>query len=349
MAIADYKAEWCRYTLDFNFEARTSRGSMLHKDTYFVRITTPEGRVGIGEVPLFKGLSQEDTPDFENLLSRQCDDITSALLNPEASSIAFGFTSALTAIKSSESGSGKSTAWELGHRGIPINGLVWMGDKHLMRKRISEKLDQGFRVIKIKIGGIDFEDELDLIADIRRRFSPESLELRLDANGSFTPKNALKNLGRLAEYGIHSIEQPIKAGQPEAMARICACSPIPVALDEELIGIRSYEEKIRIVNDIRPAYLVLKPSLCGGFTEVEQYINIIGDGRWWVTSALESNLGLYAIASWLSRFNISMPQGLGTGQLYSNNILSPLSMQGDMLWCDPHKRWQNFNDFPWHR
>lgn len=348
MESMNYKAEWCRYTLDFTFEARTSRGSLLHKDTYFIRITAPDGRVGIGEVPLFRGLSAEDSPDFERLLSEKCHNVTSALTEPEASSIAFGVASAFASMPPVADTPRRTTPWELGHRGIPINGLVWMGDKHLMHKRIAEKLDQGFRVIKIKIGGIDFDDELELIAGLRRRFSSAALELRLDANGAFPADEAMNYLRRLEAYDIHSIEQPIKAGQIEAMAALCAKSPIPIALDEELIGLRTYSEKVEIVNTIKPAYLVLKPSLCGGFAEAEQYMNIIGDNRWWVTSALESNVGLYAIAAWVSRFDIVRAQGLGTGQLYSNNIGSPLSMRDNMLWCDPQKRWQNLNDLPWH-
>lgn len=344
-----YKAEWCRYTLDFTFEARTSRGSMLHKDTYFIRITSPDRRVGVGEVPLFRGLSQEDKPDFEQILAEKCRNITEAIGNPGLSSIAFGISGALASISQAGTNGTERGPWELGHRGIPINGLVWMGDKHLMQKRVAEKLNQGFRVIKIKIGGINFEDELEIIKDLRRQFSLSDLELRLDANGAFSPHNALEHLDRLAPFDIHSIEQPIKAGQIEAMAEICERSPIPVALDEELIGMRSYEEKVQLINDINPQFLVLKPSLCGGFSAAAQYIDIIGPGRWWVTSALESNVGLYAIARWLTRYDITMAQGLGTGQLYSNNIGSPLSMHDCKLWCDPMKRWQDLDELPWHQ
>ena len=347
MARVDYKAEWCRYTLDFNFEARTSRGAMRHKDTYFIRITTPDGRCGIGEVPLFRGLSQEDTPDFENILADRCRDVTSA--EPAPSSIAFGIHSAFDNMPHTDMPEREPSDWERGLRGIPVNGLVWMGDKRLMQTRISQKLDQGFRVIKIKIGGIDFDDELDLIAGLRQCFSRADLEIRLDANGAFTPENALERLQRLAPFGIHSLEQPIRAGQTEAMAAICDKSPIPVALDEELIGTRSIEEKAQLIDDIKPAYLVLKPSLCGGFADAEQYMRLIGPGRWWVTSALESNVGLYAIAKWLSRFETDMAQGLGTGLLYTNNIAAPLAMEGNRLWCKPDRPWQDLSSLPWHQ
>ncbi len=346
MTLEGYKAEWCHYRLDFNFEARTSRGAMRHKDTYFIRLTAPNGSTGIGEVPLFKGLSQEDTPDFENTLSDKCRDIGHFFDNPQPSSISFGVSSALDDIPDNKP---EPSHWELGLCGIPINGLVWMGDKRLMQTRIAEKLDQGFRVIKIKIGGIAFDEELELIAGIRNCFSPNDLELRLDANGAFTPKNALGYLERLAPFGIHSIEQPIRAGQIEAMASVCAKSPIPIALDEELIGVRTYEEKVELIDSINPAYIILKPALCGGFTDADQYIGIIGPGRWWATSALESNVGLYAIGRWLSHHGISMPQGLGTGMLYTNNFPSPLTMRRNMLWCDTEKQWQNLNTLQWQR
>lgn len=347
MAEGRYRAQWCKYTLDFNFEARTSRGSMLHKDTWFVRITDSlSGRSGVGEVPMFAGLSAEDSPGFERLLSRKCADVAATVVDPEASSIAFGFESAFASLNINDN---DSTPWQLGHCGIPINGLVWMGDKHLMHQRIAKKLDQGYRLIKIKIGGISFADELDLIAGIRRNFSPSSLELRLDANGAFTPKNALSRLKQLAKYAIHSIEQPIRAGQIEAMAELCRTSPIPIALDEELIGMRSYGEKVQLVSDIKPAYLVLKPALCGGFDAAAQYISIAGPGRWWVTSALESNVGLYAIGRWLSRYKLELAQGLGTGMLYTNNISSPLDLHDCRLWCDPQRRWYDFDQLPWHQ
>lgn len=342
----DYRAEWCRYTLDFTFEARTSRGSMLHKDTYFIRISAPDGRRGIGEVPLFRGLSQEDTPEFEKILADKCLNINRAIENPGFSSIAFGIQSALASINRDQI---EPTQWQLGQCGIPINGLVWMGDKKLMQARIAQKIDQCFRIIKLKIGGINFEDEIDLISYIRHQFSPDDLEIRLDANGAFSADNALERLDRLSKFGIHSLEQPIKAGQTAAMARICKESPIPIALDEELIGTRTYSEKVELFEAIRPAYLILKPALCGGFDDAAQYIEIAGKGKWWVTSALESNVGLYAIASWLSGYDTDMAQGLGTGLLYSNNFSSPLVMRGDKLWCDPGIAMQNLDYLPWHQ
>lgn len=336
-----FKAEWCPYTLHFTFTARTSRASMTVKDTYFLRLTAPDGRTAIGEVPLFRGLSAEDTPAFEALLSAACADPAATLASPPCSSIAFGFESAVASL------SAVSTPWTQGREGIAINGLIWMGDKATMRRRISEKLDAGFKILKLKIGGIRFDDEVELLEGIRKVFSPSDLEIRLDANGSFSADNALERLGVLSRFGIHSLEQPVRAGQPELMAEICFKSPVAIALDEELIGMRSHEEKLRLIDTIRPQYIILKPALCGGFAAAEDYASIIGNGRWWATSALESNIGLYAIGRWLSRYTLTMPQGLGTGMLYSDNIPSPLEMRGASLWADPEKRWIIPDNLPW--
>lgn len=343
---AGLRAEWCRYRLDFRFEARTSRAVMESKDTYFVRVrdaARPELGTAVGEVPLFRGLSAEDSEDFENLLARACADPLKAL-TCGISSISFGFESAIRSLYGDP-----ATPWTRGECGIPINGLVWMGDKATMAKRIAEKLDAGFKVLKLKIGGIDFEDEIALLESVRRRFSPSDLEIRADANGAFTPQNCMKRLERLAAFGLHSLEQPIRAGQPETMAAVCAASPVPIALDEELIGCRTLEESIALVKEISPAYLVLKPALCGGFRGADNYIfaaDMCGIG-WWATSALESDIGLYAIARWLSHKNIVMPQGLGTGQLYHNNIPSPLYMCNASICCDPYGSWGDLETLPW--
>lgn len=341
MYSGNYTAEWCHYTLDFTFTARTSRMSMQHKDTYFIRLTSPEGRVAIAEVPLFHGLSAEDNTDFDRLLSEACANPVATLANPSSSCIAFGFESAFASLEDT------STLWTQGRQGIDINGLIWMGDKELMRRRIAEKLDAGFKVLKLKIGGICFEEEIDLLRGIRSSFAASDLEIRLDANGSFNSDNALEHLKKLSPFAIHSLEQPISAGQTEQMAKICKESPIPIALDEELIGMRSHAEKVALLDAIRPQYIILKPALCGGFAAAADYASIIGDGRWWATSALESNVGLYAIGRWLSAYLPNMPQGLGTGMLYSNNIPSPLTLRGASLWCNPNKTWEIPNNLPW--
>lgn len=342
------KAEWAPYRLHFNFEARTSRQVMTVKDTYFVRLydTSAPGRSAVGECALFRGLSADDRPDYEAVLSEACRNPHEALHSPY-SSIRFGFECAMARLnRAADTGN----PWLGGRTGIPINGLVWMGDKETMRSRIRQKLDAGFSIIKLKIGGINFDDELDLLREVRRNFGPDTLEVRLDANGAFTADNAMEHLGRLAAFHIHSIEQPVKAGQPALMAEICACSPIAVGLDEELIGMRTEAEASQLLADIRPAYIILKPSLCGGLRATDSYIaaaRAMGIG-WWVTSALESNIGLADIATHLTEnYTIDMPQGLGTGQLYTDNIASPLEMRGPQLYYNPEKTWGNIDNLPW--
>jgi o-succinylbenzoate synthase len=221
-----------------------------------------------------------------------------------------------------------------GKEGIPINGLVWMGDRPFMEKQLGEKIAAGFRCIKLKIGSLDFETELAILADIRKNKTPQELEIRLDANGAFSNDEAMEKLEKLAVFGIHSIEQPIKQGQWTRMAALCENSPIPIALDEELIGIRNPVDKAEMIKTIRPAYIILKPGLLGGFSKAQAWINAAGEQQvnWWVTSALESNIGLNAIAQWTSSLKPTMPQGLGTGQLFENNIASPLVIEDAMLW-----------------
>ena len=225
-----------------------------------------------------------------------------------------------------------------------------MGDKATMLVRVKEKIERGFKILKLKIGGIDFGEEQSILKIIRDSYSPEELEIRLDANGSFTPENALQRLDRLSQYHIHSIEQPIHAGLREQMHSICRQSPIPIALDEELIGYRSDREMESMLDDIKPQYIILKPTLCGGFERSDKWIEIAeskGIG-WWATSALESNIGLNAIAQWISSKNNPLAQGLGTGELYHNNIQSPLYMSADKLEYDINARW-HIPQLSWHQ
>lgn len=342
------KIDNIKYRLHFNFEARTSRQVMTYKDTFFVRIQdldNPEN-FGIGEVNLFKGLSEDDTPDFEKKLAIacRCDTLSEDYRNLNSSAINLGFEMAQKMLLSKMAAIGSdiivsSDSFSMGEKPIIINGLVWMGDKKTMALRIGEKLEQGFKCIKLKIGGIDFDQEISLLENIRSCYSQKDVELRLDANGAFSPMDALKKLDRLSKYDIHSIEQPIKQHQWKSMAHICKKSPIPIALDEELIGLHSLQEKNDLLDEIRPQYIILKPSLCGGFQESEAWIDAASKRNigWWVTSALESNVGLAAIAQWVAQLNSNMPQGLGTGQLYANNIPSPLYIQGEGLWWDQNK------------
>ncbi len=338
------KAQWAPYRLDFRFEARTSRETMLHKDTYYIRVfdTDNPDVCRYGECALFRGLSADDVPHYEESLSEACTDPLAALQSP-CSSIRFGFETALIPLLEND--------WTLGHTGIPINGLIWMGDKETMRRRIAEKLDGGFRVLKLKIGGIDFEDEVELLRMVRQSFSPAELEIRLDANGSFSPKNAVERLKTLSAFGIHSIEQPIRAGQTDAMAKLCIRTPIPIALDEELIGLRTPEESEALLDAIAPQYIILKPSLCGGFEAADVYISLAGkkDIGWWATSALESDIGLEAIGRWVSQYSPEIPQGLGTGQLYDNNIESPLRMKNGSLYYDPEGVHGKLDSLQWRQ
>lgn len=339
------QAQWCRYRLQFKFLARTSREEMRYKDTYFIRLTESghPDKVAYGECALFKGLSADDTPEFEDALRKACANPSAAL--PPMSAIRFGFETAFAGLNGLP-----STSWTEGREGIVINGLVWMGDKKTMLDRVEEKLSKGFRVIKLKIGGIDFDDELSILKSIRERFTANELELRLDANGSFTPQNALQRLDRLSHYDIHSLEQPIRAGQADGMARICAASPIDIAIDEELIGCRPKSEMEELLSYIRPKYIILKPSLCGGFRKADEWIEIADSLgiAWWATSALESDIGLSAIATWLSTKPIIMPQGLGTGELYTNNIPSSLYLRGDKLYNCPAII-PKIPDLPWRQ
>ena len=226
-------------------------------------------------------------------------------------------------------------------RPIPINGLIWMGAPSFMEQQIEAKLAEGYRCLKLKIGALGFEQELELLRSLRQRFSPGQLELRVDANGAFQSAEALERLQRLAECGLHSIEQPIRAGQWDAMARLCRDSPLPVALDEELIALGHSSDKRTLLQEVSPQFLILKPSLLGGYAACEEWIALADDMGigWWVTSALESNIGLNAIAQWTATLQTEMPQGLGTGALFSNNFRSPLRTSGGQLWYDAALGW----------
>lgn len=346
------KAAYAPYRLQFKAPAGTSRGVLLHKDTYFIKIwdeSEPEV-FGIGECALYKGLSAEDNADYEDRLRNLCRNICrdEATDVDDCSSLSFGLE---TAIRDFSSGGRRvvfGSPFVEGKSAIPINGLVWMGSKDEMSARIEEKLNAGFRTIKLKIGAIDFESELDLIKSIRSRFSSVTLTIRVDANGGFTPDDALVKLDRLSKYSIHSCEQPIKAGQWLEMKEICAKSPIAIGLDEELIGITNPLEMFNLLKMIEPQYLILKPSLMGGFNGTIEWLKMaqmMNIGAW-ITSALESNVGLNALAQFVATLNPLIPQGLGTGALYTNNIDSPLVQEKDYVKIDPERQWK-LPDFDW--
>lgn len=344
---------FCSYYLEkkilhFKQPAGTSRGVYLTRKIWLIHLSDGD-KHGVGECAPLPDLSCDAMPDedYEALLKRACERFCeTGEIDYDAMrdypSMLFGLEMALLDLKSNKE-AGRSilfdNAFSRGEIGIPINGLVWMGNYEEMLQRMEEKLKLGFRCVKLKIGAIDFEKEFDLVKKIRERFSHHEVELRLDANGGFTYDEALYKLELLSQYNIHSIEQPIKQGQWAYMAELCRESPLPIALDEELIGVNDPEMKRHMLEIIKPRYIILKPSLHGGMMGCREWINIakdLGIGSW-ITSALESNIGLNAIAQFAADVygdHITMPQGLGTGQLFTDNIDMPLEIRGDMLFLD---------------
>ena len=326
--------------MHFKQPAGTSRGVYTTRKIWLLTVEHG-GRTAIGECAPLPQLSCDDIPDYEAVLRRFCDIIEATGSIPydemrNYPSMLFGVETALAQLSRTD-GLLYDTPFSHGEEGIPINGLVWMGTHDEMLSRLKEKLALGFRCVKLKIGAIDFAKEHDLIQHIRKHFSREEVELRVDANGGFTPDVALERLQELARYDIHSIEQPIMAHQWSEMAQLCQLSPLPIALDEELIGVNSTDEKIRLLDTIKPQYIILKPSLHGGVAGTREWIalaNERGIGSW-ITSALESNIGLNAIAQLAADIygpQITMPQGLGTGMLFTDNIPMPLEIRNDCLW-----------------
>ena len=343
------------YILHFKEPAGTSRGVYLHRKVWYViisEVNTPH--FGIGECAPLPHLSCDDVPEYEQVLAHACSKLSAdgqipySLLQPFPS-ILFGMETAMLSLQASRAGRSPlwlhDNAFTRGEEGITINGLVWMGKFEDMLQRMQHKVDQGFKCVKIKVGAIDWQQELELIRVLRKRFAKETIELRLDANGGFSTDNVLKRLHDLAPYGIHSIEQPIAPKQWAAMARICRESPIPIALDEELIGVNSSHEKAHLLDSIRPQYIILKPSLHGAFSGCEEWIRLACERHigYWATSALESNIGLNAIAQWCAQKHLILPQGLGTGQLFSDNTSAPqLDVIGEQLWNTGGRAQQEF-------
>jgi o-succinylbenzoate synthase len=338
------KASYKKYTLNFRQASGTSRGVYTTRDSWFLFLSDGTG-TGIGECAPLPELSVESLYKMNSKLLQVCEEIDYFCALPEElhawPSILFGLETALLDLKNNGQQLLYPSAFTRGEQGIPINGLIWMGTPEFMKQQIQSKLESGFTCIKIKIGALDFNTEFELLKAIRSEFSSGEITLRVDANGAYTYQTALENLKRLSELQIHSIEQPIEAGQPHEMAELCLKSPVPIGLDEELIGISSRIEMQKLLETIHPAYLILKPSLHGGFTTCEKWIEQAGKyaSGWWITSALESNIGLNAIAQWTSQLNYNGEQGLGTGQLYTNNLDSPLEILGDQLWHRPQRPW----------
>lgn len=342
------KALYKKYTLHFKQASGTSRGVLHTKETYFLIIENQNKR-GIGECGLFRGLSADDRPDYEEKLQFVCNNINlgkDTLLKEvyDFPSIQFGLEQAFLSLESRHPFELFSSAFTEGEAAIDINGLIWMGDKGFMKQQIIDKINAGFKTVKMKIGAIDFQTELDLLKFIRKEFSKSDIELRVDANGAFHPDKALEQLKKLSEFRLHSIEQPIKQGQWQEMAALCEKTPLPIALDEELIGVFNISDKEKLIETIQPQYIILKPSLVGGFRGSEEWIDISEKHHvgWWITSALESNIGLNAIAQFTYDLGAVMPQGLGTGSLFTNNFESPLYVEEGSLHYNPKLNW-NFS------
>lgn len=345
------------YILKFRQPAGTSRGVLHEKPTFFIKVfdESDPSRYGIGECSVFPGLSPEADGNYGykliELLANMALDKETDL--SRYSSIQIGLEEALQDFAGGCSHVYFPSAFTQGKSEIRINGLVWMGDFDRMIGRIDEKVAQGFRCIKLKIGAIDWQKEVDMIEYIRRKYSDRQLEIRVDANGAFTMENVFPRLKRLADFGVHSIEQPVSASLPaELLAFVCSVSPLKIALDESLIGISDDDSRRNLLNVVKPAYIILKPSLCGGFAGASQWIKEAEERGigWWVTSALESNVGLDAIAQWTATLGNDMPQGLGTGALFTNNFMSPLTLEADQLKYDSSKTINNkeFDKLDWH-
>ena len=335
------------YILKFRFPAGTSRGVMTEKPTFIIKVFDENNpsEFGIGECSVFPGLSPEADGNYGYKLIEL---LANMALGAETdlsgySSIIFGLEQALRDFAGGCRHVYFPSAFTEGKESIEINGLIWMGNFDEMIERIDEKVVKGFHCIKLKIGAIEWQKEVEMIEYIRKKYSDSTLTIRVDANGGFSMDNALPRLKRLADLGVHSIEQPIPPGSPELMAFLCQVSPLKIALDESLIGIYGRDNKKNLLDIVNPAYVILKPSLCGGFSGAEEWIRLAEEKGigWWITSALESNIGLNALAQWTSSLNTSVPQGLGTGGLFTNNFESPLYLDSDRLRYDPTRKIDN--------
>ncbi len=335
------------YILNFKFPAGTSRGVLTEKPTFFIKVFDEKdpSKFGIGECTVFPGLSPEADGNYGYKLIEVLADMA---LGKETdltgySSTIFGLEQDFRDFDGGCNHVYFPSDFTKGETSIEINGLIWMGNFDEMVERIDEKVAKGFHCIKLKIGAIDWKKEVEMIEYIRKKYSDSTLQIRVDANGGFSMDNALPRLKRLADLGVHSIEQPIPAGMPELMAFLCQVSPLKIALDESLIGVYGKENKESLLDTVKPAYVILKPSLCGGFSGAKEWISLAEERGigWWVTSALESNVGLNALAQWTATLKTTIPQGLGTGALFTNNFDSPLFLDSDQLRYDPKKKIDN--------
>lgn len=336
----NFKATVKKYILTYKVPAVTSRAVMTEKETFILTVSDPDdpSRKGVGECGLFRGLSCDDIPEYEEMLNKVCKALRRGAQLPDLSrfpSILMGLETAMADFDNGGNFIPFPSEFTRGETSLITNGLVWISNPDQMVKSAMLKIKQGFRCLKFKIGSNNFKDELEVIARIRDVYSPDELTIRLDANGAFSGSTeALDKLCKLSRYGIHSLEQPVAKGRKRVMARVCALSPIPIALDEELIGVNPDNDAAKLLADLHPAYVILKPTLCGGFRGARQWIDAAADKGigWWATSALESNIGLNAIAQWTATLGVGdQPQGLGTGQLYRSNFRTRLRLKGEQL------------------
>lgn len=347
----NFSASLTKHTLKFKTPAKTSRNTLQDKPLWLLRlsnITKPEVE-GIGEISPLRSLSIDDTDDFEERLNAIVKHINEGehpreLDTEKLPSIKFGLETALLDLENGGKRKIFDTPFYKGKLKLPINGLVWMADSNNMLQQAQAKIEAGFNCIKFKVGALDFDEECRMLEQLRKKYNAFKVEIRLDANGAFAPDTALEQLKELSRFEVHSIEQPIKQKQWEAMQEVCAQSPIDIALDEELIGINPNTEGLKLLSYIQPKYIILKPGLLGGFETTDTWIKLSRNNNtgWWVTSALESNVGLNAIAQYTSKYAVEIPQGLGTGQLYTNNFESPLYMENGFIGYLPDKNWTIF-------
>ena len=344
------KARIIHYPLEFKKPSGTSRGVLTTKDSWMILLTQGD-QWGIGECSVIRDLS----PDFPSGYVQQLKWVeTHAYMGFEAvydhlfqyPSIRFGWEQAWQSLRSDDPMCLYPSEFTEGKTAIDINGLVWMGPIAQMREEVADKINEGYQAVKFKVGALDFESELSLIREVRSAYSEKQVGIRLDANGGFPPDRALKYLERLAPYGIHSIEQPVAPKYIDTLTELCAHSPISIALDESLIGVSLPEDREQLLDELRPDYLILKPSLIGGFRACEDWIDKAEQRgiQWWVTSALESNIGLNAIAQWTFNKHSKLLQGLGTGSLFTNNIDGPLTVDRGKLWYNTQKTWSKIQE-----
>jgi o-succinylbenzoate synthase len=347
------KASYQRFILNFKREAKTSRGTLIQKKTYLFLIQK-ENQIGYGECAVFRGLSIDDVPNYEQKMAWVCHHINigkEKLLAQliDFPSIQFGLEQAFLSLNASNPFELFPSKFTESKDQILINGLIWMGTPSYVKQQIEDRIKEGFTTIKMKISALNFQSELSIIESIRKKYSAKEITLRLDANGAFTPEMAIQKLDELAKFDIHSVEQPIKQHQHNEMEKLCRNSPIPIALDEELIGVFKKQEKQQLLEKIKPQYLILKPSLLGGIKGCNEWIELAEKLQidWWITSSLESNLGLNALAQWTYTLQKNATHGLGTGSLFTNNFSCPLKIKDGILCVKKDVKWQKseFDEF----